>query len=81
MTETRSIRVVDSHTEGEPTRVVIDGWPQPQGHTMAERLEDARAHSDHLRTAVVCEPRGLGHVKEVGPAGNSWTVDGENDLA
>lgn len=48
---------------------------------MAERLEDARAHSDHLRTAVVCEPRGLGHVKEVGPAGNSWTVDGENDLA
>ena len=58
MTETRSIRVVDSHTEGEPTRVVIDGWPQPQGHTMAERLEDARAHSDHLRTAVVCEPRG-----------------------
>lgn len=52
------IRVVDSHTEGEPTRVVIDGWPQPAGATMAERLTDVRAHFDHLRRAVVCEPRG-----------------------
>jgi 4-hydroxyproline epimerase len=52
------IAVVDSHTEGEPTRVVVDGWPQPAGATMAERLEDVRARFDHLRTAVVCEPRG-----------------------
>ncbi|CAN5775294.1 proline racemase family protein [soil metagenome] len=52
------IRVVDSHTEGEPTRVVIDGWPQPAGDTMAARRDDLRAHSDHLRQAVVCEPRG-----------------------
>ena len=54
----RSMRVVDSHTEGEPTRVVIDGWPQPQGATMAERLAFMREKQDHLRTAVVCEPRG-----------------------
>ena len=53
-----AIRVVDSHTEGEPTRVVVDGWPQPAGATMAERREDLRAHADHLRRAVVCEPRG-----------------------
>jgi len=53
-----SIRVVDSHTEGEPTRVVIDGWPQPPGRTMRERLDYVRAEQDHLRTAVVCEPRG-----------------------
>ena len=53
-----TIRVVDSHTEGEPTRVVIDGWPQPTGATMAERRDDLRAHYDHLRRAVVCEPRG-----------------------
>ncbi len=52
------IRVVDSHTEGEPTRVVIDGWPQPIGATMAERRDDLRANADHLRRAVVCEPRG-----------------------
>ncbi len=58
MSEILSIHVVDSHTEGEPTRVVIDGWPQPHGDTMAERLDSARAQCDHLRTAVVCEPRG-----------------------
>jgi proline racemase len=53
-----TIRVVDSHTEGEPTRVVVDGWPQPRGDTMAERRDDLRARFDHLRRAVVCEPRG-----------------------
>ena len=53
-----TIRVVDSHTEGEPTRVVVDGWPQPVGATMAERRDDLRARFDHLRRAVVCEPRG-----------------------
>jgi len=53
-----AIRVVDSHTEGEPTRVVIDGWPQPVGATMAERRDDLRARYDDLRRAVVREPRG-----------------------
>ena len=52
------IRVIDSHTEGEPTRVVVDGWPQPMGATMAERRDDVRSRFDHLRRAVVCEPRG-----------------------
>ena len=54
----RTMRVVDSHTEGEPTRVVIDGWPQPAGATMAARRDDLRARFDHLRSAVVREPRG-----------------------
>lgn len=53
-----SIRVVDSHTEGEPTRVVVEGWRQPAGATMAERRDALAAHADHLRSAVVCEPRG-----------------------
>jgi 4-hydroxyproline epimerase len=53
-----SIEVVDSHTEGEPTRLVIDGWPQPRGDTMAERRDDLAERYDHLRRAVVCEPRG-----------------------
>jgi proline racemase len=52
------LRVVDSHTEGEPTRVVIDGWPEPRGATMAERRDDLRTRLDHLRSAAVCEPRG-----------------------
>lgn len=38
--------------------MVIDGWPQPLGATMAERRDELRAHHDHLRRAVVCEPRG-----------------------
>jgi 4-hydroxyproline epimerase len=54
----KSISVVDSHTEGEPTRVVIAGWHPPPGGTMAERREHLRRSHDHLRRAVVCEPRG-----------------------
>jgi proline racemase len=54
----RTMRVVDSHTEGEPTRVVLDGWPQPDGDTMVARRDDLRARFDHLRRAVVREPRG-----------------------
>ena len=50
--------VIDSHTEGEPTRVVVDGWPQPEGVTMAERRTWVEARQDHLRRAVVLEPRG-----------------------
>ena len=53
-----AIEVVDSHTEGEPTRVVVSGWPQPEGATMAGRRENLRRSFDHLRRAVVCEPRG-----------------------
>ncbi|HRF58677.1 MAG TPA: proline racemase family protein [Fimbriimonadaceae bacterium] len=52
------IRVIDSHTEGEPTRVVIEGWPEPEGRTMVERREWMRSHQDGLRRRVVLEPRG-----------------------
>jgi len=53
-----AIKVVDSHTEGEPTRVVVDGWPVPAGATMEERRDALRDNWDHVRRAVVCEPRG-----------------------
>lgn len=53
-----SIEVIDSHTEGEPTRVVIGGWPPPKGRTMVERRDYMRANQDHLRCGVVNEPRG-----------------------
>jgi proline racemase len=53
-----SVAVVDSHTEGEPTRVVVEGWPAPRGATMAERRDDLRARFDRLRSGVVREPRG-----------------------
>ena len=73
-----TMRVVDSHTEGEPTRVVIEGWPEPAGATMAERRDDLKARFDHLRRAVVCEPRG--HSAIVGalltPAVNAGSLCG-----
>jgi 4-hydroxyproline epimerase len=59
--EVRSVQritVVDSHTEGEPTRTVVDDFPVLRGETMAERRDDLCARFDHLRRAIVCEPRG-----------------------
>jgi 4-hydroxyproline epimerase len=53
-----AIHVIDSHTEGEPTRVVVDGFPPLTGATMAERAADLRTRWDALRRAIVCEPRG-----------------------
>ena len=52
------LEVIDSHTEGEPTRVILDGWPVPPGETMADRLAALRRDGDALRRAVVREPRG-----------------------
>jgi 4-hydroxyproline epimerase len=49
--------VIDSHTGGEPTRVVIDGGPVLTG-TLAERLAQFRAQHDDFRAAVCNEPRG-----------------------
>lgn len=52
------VEVIDSHTGGEPTRVVISGGPDLGTGSMAERLERFRAHHDDFRSAVVNEPRG-----------------------
>jgi len=52
------IRTIDLHTAGEPFRVIADGVPAPEGATMPERRRHARAHLDHLRTALMWEPRG-----------------------
>ncbi len=52
------IRVIDSHTEGEPTRVVVAGGPDLGPGTMAERLAVFRERFDWFRSAVVNEPRG-----------------------
>ncbi len=51
-------RVVDSHTGGEPTRVVVEGAPDLGTGSMAERLECLRRDHDEFRSAVVNEPRG-----------------------
>ncbi len=53
-----SIRVIDSHTAGEPTRVVVSGGPRLGGGTVAERLRRFAAKHDTFRSAVINEPRG-----------------------
>jgi 4-hydroxyproline epimerase len=58
MNEIRRVQVIDSHTGGEPTRVVISGHPELGSGTMADRLARLRAGHDDFRSAVVNEPRG-----------------------
>ena len=52
------ISVIDSHTGGEPTRVVVAGGPELGGGSMADRKQRFQQHHDRLRSAIVCEPRG-----------------------
>ncbi|MEU5980505.1 proline racemase family protein [Streptomyces sp. NPDC047315] len=58
MRSRRTIHVVDSHTEGMPTRVVTGGIGTVPGATMAERRTHFQRHLDHLRTFLMYEPRG-----------------------
>lgn len=53
-----AIRVIDSHTAGEPTRVVISGGPSLGGGTVAERMARLANEHDSFRASVVNEPRG-----------------------
>jgi proline racemase len=55
---TPSIQIIDSHTAGEPTRVVVDGGPPLGDGSVAQRLSTFRSDFDHFRTAIVTEPRG-----------------------
>jgi 4-hydroxyproline epimerase len=52
------IHVIDSHTAGEPTRVVVDGGPPLGDGPLVERLRRFRSEFDAYRTAIVTEPRG-----------------------
>ena len=54
----RSIRVIDSHTAGEPTRLVLEGGPELGAGPLAERLQRFRSQFDAYRSAIVNEPRG-----------------------
>jgi len=52
------IQVIDSHTGGEPTRVIVSGGPDLGAGPLAERRERFRREFDRIRSAVVNEPRG-----------------------
>jgi len=54
----KKVKVIDSHTGGEPTRLVIEGGPDLGPGPLSGRLELFRREHDHFRSAVVNEPRG-----------------------
>ncbi len=54
----QKIHVIDSHTGGEPTRLIVAGGPDLGNGPLSERVNIFRDKFDHYRTAVVCEPRG-----------------------
>jgi proline racemase len=52
------LKVIDSHTGGEPTRVVIDGGPDLGGGSLVERRERFAREFERYRSAIINEPRG-----------------------
>ena len=54
----RKLQIIDSHSGGEPTRVVIDGGPDLGNDSMQDRIALLKAKHDYLRTGTILEPRG-----------------------
>jgi trans-L-3-hydroxyproline dehydratase len=52
------LKTIDAHAAGEPLRLIVDGFPAPRGKTMLEKREWVLQHADHLRRALMLEPRG-----------------------
>ncbi len=52
------ITTLDAHTGGEPLRIVVDGFPELKMSTVLERRRQLQESFDHLRTAIMWEPRG-----------------------
>jgi proline racemase len=52
------VTTIDTHTGGEPLRVIIDGLPPLEGRTVLEKRRYFREHYDYLRTGLMWEPRG-----------------------
>ena len=58
MRSIRNIYAVDSHTMGEPLRLVVGGFPNLIGNSIPEKREYFIEHYDYLRKAIMLEPRG-----------------------
>jgi trans-L-3-hydroxyproline dehydratase len=54
----QELTAVDAHVAGEPLRVITGGFPEPPGATVLEQRRYATRHLDHLRSALMLEPRG-----------------------
>ena len=58
MQASRWLNAVDTHTEGEPTRIITGGVGHLAGDSVSAKRDTFRRDLDHLRTALVAEPRG-----------------------
>lgn len=54
----KTFYTIDSHTMGEPTRIVVSGFPALKGQTMMKRKKYLEKNYDHFRRALMLEPRG-----------------------
>ncbi len=54
------VKTIDAHAAGEPLRLITEGLPRPSGRTMLEKREWMHRRADHLRRALMLEPRGHG---------------------
>ena len=52
------IQTIDSHTEGEPLRIILSGYPALKGKTLLEKRTNAHRLHDELRKTLIWEPRG-----------------------
>jgi proline racemase len=52
------VKTIDAHAAGEPLRLIVDGFPSPHGRTMLDKRNWLKRHADHLRRALMLEPRG-----------------------
>jgi proline racemase len=52
------LSTVEMHTGGEPTRIIVDGWPRLAGRTLLDKRREARERFDHMRRGLMLEPRG-----------------------
>ncbi len=73
MSNLRRLQVIDSHTGGEPTRVVVGGAPEFAGRTPSEIRELLQSDHDWVRSACILEPRG--HEAIVGAYLSEPTLD------
>ncbi len=52
------IKTIDAHTAGEPLRIILEGVPEIKGNTILEKRKYMKENLDHIRTALMFEPRG-----------------------
>ena len=52
------LKTIDAHAGGEPLRLIVDGFPSPRGKNMLDKRDWATTHAEHIRRALIFEPRG-----------------------